>query len=159
MQWPFRDPHPLLNRELALSLSLPSLNRLVPIELPTRRRRVFRIVAMTGSVAVCLTLRAAVLVWLADRAIFVNTTVSDNVKHYCCCAEANDEPVVHLALFLHSIIEYFLRIKSNGHRKRLGTRMLVGCSLLRVDSVVPLYSVDGTIAAVYSRCFVRRLQS
>ncbi|CAM9623079.1 unnamed protein product [Pylaiella littoralis] len=48
--------------------------RLVPIELPTRRRRVFRIVAMTGSVAVCLTLRAAVLVWLANRTIFVNST-------------------------------------------------------------------------------------
>ncbi|CAM9636731.1 unnamed protein product [Scytosiphon promiscuus] len=47
--------------------------RLVPIELPTRRRRVFRIVAMTGSVAVCLVLRALVLVWVAGKKIFVNT--------------------------------------------------------------------------------------
>lgn len=54
-------------------LSLP--DRLVPIELPTRRRRVFRIVAMTGSVAVCLVLRALVLVWVAGKSIFVNTNV------------------------------------------------------------------------------------
>lgn len=53
-----------------------SRGRLVPIELPTRRRRVFRIVAMTGSVAVCLVLRAVVLVWVAGKAIYVNNTVS-----------------------------------------------------------------------------------
>ncbi|CAM9405717.1 unnamed protein product [Ectocarpus sp. 8 AP-2014] len=47
--------------------------RLVPIELPTRRRRVSRVVAMTGSVAVCLVLRAVVLVWVAGKPIFVNT--------------------------------------------------------------------------------------
>ncbi|CAB1120474.1 unnamed protein product [Ectocarpus sp. CCAP 1310/34] len=47
--------------------------RLVPIELPTRRRRVCRVVAMTGSVAVCLVLRAVVLVWVASKPIFVNT--------------------------------------------------------------------------------------
>ncbi|CAM9125223.1 unnamed protein product [Hapterophycus canaliculatus] len=47
--------------------------RLVPIELPTRRRRVCRIVAMTGSVTICLVLRALVLVWVAGKSIFVNT--------------------------------------------------------------------------------------
>lgn len=56
-------------------VAVASIDRLVPIELPTRRRRVFRIVAMTASVAVCLVLRAVVLVWAADKAIYVNDTV------------------------------------------------------------------------------------
>lgn len=76
LQWTFVYPGTSLHGNLSLSLTA-WLDRLVPIELPTRRRRVFRIVAMTATIAVCLTLRAAVLIWLADRSIFVNTTVSD----------------------------------------------------------------------------------
>lgn len=89
LQWPL----PISKRALSICRYI-AIDRLVPIELPTRRRRVFRIVAMTGSVAVCLTLRAAVLVWLANRTIFVNSTVSDNYVYYRGCAGAHDEPVV-----------------------------------------------------------------
>ncbi|CAM9813376.1 unnamed protein product [Laminaria digitata] len=46
--------------------------RLVPIELPTRRRRVCHVGAVTGSVAVCLFVRAIVLIMLAGADITVN---------------------------------------------------------------------------------------
>lgn len=76
----FSSPKPFLPCGFACSLAHDvSLDRLVPIELPTRRRRVFRIVAMTASVAVCLVLRAVVLVWAAGKAIYVNNTVSTNL--------------------------------------------------------------------------------
>lgn len=56
--------------------------RLVPIELPTRRRRVFRIAAVTVICTACLIIRAGVLVWAAGRAFPVDT----NVEVFCILA-------------------------------------------------------------------------
>ncbi|CAM9099419.1 unnamed protein product [Ascophyllum nodosum] len=47
--------------------------RMVPIELPSRRRRVYRVTAVTGSVCVCLLVRAVVLIWMVNRAIKLTT--------------------------------------------------------------------------------------
>ena len=57
-------------------------HRLVPIELPTRRRRVCHVGAVTGSVAVCLFARAIVLIMLAGHDITVDDYVSLTLTRY-----------------------------------------------------------------------------
>lgn len=56
--------------------------RLVPIELPTRRRRVFRIVAVTGSISACVVVRAILLLWAIDKDISIDDDVSASCALY-----------------------------------------------------------------------------
>lgn len=49
--------------------------RMVPIELPTRHRRVHRIVFVTSIIAVSLVARSVILVWLSDKTVQLTTGV------------------------------------------------------------------------------------